>query len=127
MLLAAVIAFAKYFFTSMLLLGIFVTAYVRLTPYREFALIREGNVAAAVTLAGAILGFVFPLFSSIYYTQGLVEMCLWAGITAAVQFVVFICLRSQAREIENGNVAAGLIVATFSVAAGLLNAVSISH
>jgi putative membrane protein len=127
MLLPAVIAFVKYFFTAIFLLGAFVAVYVHLTPYREFALIRQGNVAAAAALAGAVLGFVFPLMASIYYTQSLTEMCIWACVTCLVQFVVFLCLRSQAREIESGNLAAGITVATFSIAAGLLNAISISH
>lgn len=121
------IAFLTYLLVAFCLLAAFVAAYVHFTPYREFTLIREGNVAAAISLAGAVLGFVFPLASSIYFTQSLTEMCLWAGITTGVQFVVFLALRQQARAIENGNVAAGVTVAVFSMAAGILNAVSISH
>lgn len=39
--------------------------YIFITPYREIALIREGNAAAAAGLGGAILGFVLPLASTI--------------------------------------------------------------
>ncbi len=127
MVIQGFLAFVSYLAGALCLLGVFVAAYVHLTPYKEFTLIKQGNIAAAITLAGAVLGFVFPLASSIYFTQSLSEMCLWAVITAGVQFMVFIVLRKQAREIESGNVAAGLTVAAFSVAAGILNAVSISH
>jgi putative membrane protein len=40
---------------------------------------------------------------------------------------VFLLLRRQSKEIEQGRVAPAMMVATFSIAAGLLNAVCISH
>ena len=42
--------FALYFVVSLVLVAVFLAVYVRITPYREFALIREGNVAAAASL-----------------------------------------------------------------------------
>jgi cell division septation protein DedD len=36
------------------------TLYVWLTPYKEIALIREGNAAAAVALGGVLLGLAVP-------------------------------------------------------------------
>lgn len=123
----AILAFVSYLATAVILLAIFVLIYVWVTPYREFKLIHEGNTAAAVTLAGAVLGFTFPLVASIYYTQSLLEMVAWAGITCAVQLLVFIGLRGQAKMIEDGRVAPAILVATFSVTIGLLNAVCISH
>jgi putative membrane protein len=123
----AIFAFVSYFATAAILLVAFVMLYVWVTPYKEFKLIREGNSAAAVTLAGAVLGFTFPLMASIYYTQSIVEMSAWAGITCVVQLLVFLLLRRQSKEIEQGRVAPAMMVATFSIAAGLLNAVCISH
>jgi hypothetical protein len=43
------------------LLALFIAIYIRMTPYREMALIREGNMAASFSLSGSILGFVVPL------------------------------------------------------------------
>jgi len=37
---------------AILVLAVFFAVYLWITPYREIALIREGNIAAAVTLAG---------------------------------------------------------------------------
>ena len=51
-------------FMSLALTALFLAIYVRITPYREFALIRAGNVAAAASLSGALLGFVIPLASA---------------------------------------------------------------
>ena len=49
-------AFAGYFATAVGLLAVFLVLYVFVTPYNELALIREGNVAAAISLAGALVG-----------------------------------------------------------------------
>ena len=54
-------------------------------------------------------------------------MVVWAGITCLVQLAVVWVLRRYAKRIENGDLSSALMVATFSVAVGLLNAVSISH
>lgn len=120
-------AFLSYLGTALLLLGVFVVIYVRITPYREFKLIAEGNSAAAISLGGAVLGFTFPLVSSIYYTQSLLEMIMWAGITCVVQFLVFTAMRHWSKHIEEGVVAPAILLAALSIAVGLLNAVSISH
>ena len=122
----ALIAFLSYFAVSLLLLLAFVAIYVRFTPYRDFELIAHDNSAVSLTLAGAVLGFTFPLVASIYYTQSLMEMLVWAGITCGVQLGVFLVLRRQARRIEEGHMSSAIMVASFSVAIGLLNAACIS-
>ncbi len=60
-LLAAIPNFARYIVVSFALLFVFIWVYTLLTPWREFALIRQGNTAAAVALVGALLGFCLPL------------------------------------------------------------------
>ena len=52
--------FLVYLAVALVLLGLFIAIYIRVTPYREIALIREGNMAAAFSLSGSILGFVIP-------------------------------------------------------------------
>jgi putative membrane protein len=54
-------------------------------------------------------------------------MALWAAITCVVQLLVFLVLRKQAAKIESGEMAPAILLATFSIALGLLNAVCISH
>ena len=126
-MLAGFSAFALYLATSVALLAAFVFIYAKCTPYQELTLIEHDNIAVAITFAGAVLGFTIPLVASIYFTQSIPEMCLWAAITCLVQLAVLLVLRSQARRIEEGHVGSAVIVATISLAVGLLNAVSISH
>jgi putative membrane protein len=124
---AAITAFLTYLGASATLLAAFIYIYAKATPYKEFKLIEHDNAAVAITFAGAVLGFTAPLVASIYYTQSIGEMCIWAGITCLVQLVVLVALRKQARRIEEGHLASAVMVATVSLAVGLLNAASISH
>jgi putative membrane protein len=124
---AAITAFLTYLGASATLLAGFIYIYAKATPYKEFRLIEHDNAAVAITFAGAVLGFTAPLVASIYYTQSIGEMCIWAGITCLVQLVVLVALRKQARRIEEGHLASAVMVATVSLAVGLLNAASISH
>ena len=50
-----------YFALSIALISVFIVLYTAITPYREIALIRAGNQAAAVSLGGAVLGFALRL------------------------------------------------------------------
>jgi len=43
---------------TLVLLGAFLAVYLAVTPYNELTLIREGNAAAAISLGGAITGYV---------------------------------------------------------------------
>jgi len=115
-----------YLATAVLLLAICLTAYLWITPYRELALVREGNLAAAFSLGGAALGLALPIGSAIYFTGDLEEMALWAAIGCAMQFILFQVMRRQAMSIERGNVAAGVLLACLSLATGLLVAACIS-
>lgn len=126
-MVAALTAFLAYFCVSVVLLGAFIYIYAKVTPFREFTLIEHDNIAVGITFAGAVLGFTVPLVASIYYTQSLIEMSLWAVITCLVQLLVLVALRKQARRIEEGHVASAVMVASLSLAVGLLNAASISH
>ena len=125
-MLTSIGAFLSYLALSVVLLALFVVIYARVMPYKEFTLIAHDNNAVAIAFAGTVLGFTFPLVAAIYYTKSLAEMALWALITCIVQLAVFVVLRRQAKRIEEGHVASAIMVATFSVAIGLLNAASIS-
>lgn len=116
----------SYLVAALALLATCITLYLWMTPYRELQLVREGNVAAALSLGGAALGLTLPIASAIYFTHDFVEMIWWSAIGCAMQFILFQVMRKQAESIETGNVAAGLLLACLSVSTGLLVALSIS-
>ncbi len=129
--LVGINAFFLNFLAAALLVALFSAIYVRITPYAEFKLIAEGKVAPAVSFGGALLGFVIPLASAIAHSISFLDMLIWAGIALAVQVMVFIVLRISfaglCRGIENNEVAPAILLGVFSLAAGILNAASMSY
>ena len=124
------IDFIAYLFTAVVLLAGFMFIYAVTTPYNEFREIRDGNVAAAVAFSGAILGFIFPLASAIFFTHSLLEMAKWAAITGVVQMMLFQVLHRMngcGHCIRERKVAPAILLATMAVAVGMLNAISISY
>ncbi|MBD8563438.1 DUF350 domain-containing protein [Oxalobacteraceae sp. CFBP 8763] len=124
------INFIGYLLTSVALLATFMVIYSVTTPYNEFHEVQDGNVAAAVAFSGAILGFIFPLMAAIFYTHSLVEMVKWATITGVVQMILFQVLHKIngcGNCIRQRKVAPAILLASLSIAVGMLNAISISY
>ena len=124
------ILFAMYFITAMVLMAGFVFVYEKVTPYREFQEIKNGNIAAAIALVGAILGFSFPLISTIFFTHDLLEMIKWAVITGAVQLGLFTTMHRMngcGNCIAEQKIAPAILLAGTSIAVGMINAICISY
>ena len=66
-----------------------VALYVLLTPHKEITLIREGNTAAAISLAGVLVGLAIPLAASLKASTNVIEIGLWGAVTVVVQLLVF--------------------------------------
>lgn len=106
---------------------VFKYLYQMVTPYHESSLIREGNAAAAVSLGGALIGFVLPLASALSQTVSLPEFAAWAVLAGVIQIVSFIVVsrlvyKNLAQRIEAGEMAAAIYMASISIGVGLLNA-----
>jgi putative membrane protein len=126
---------AVAFLVAFVVAGLFTLAfkvlYQFVTPYRERALIRQGNTAAAITLAGALIGYVLPLASALSHTVSLPEFAAWAALAGVIQIVTFVLVRMIAlpdvrARIENGEVSVAVYLAGISIAVGLLNAACMS-
>ena len=123
--------FLIYLAIALVLLYCFVWLYIRVTPWAEMALIRAGNMAAAFSLSGAILGFIVPLSAAIKYSVNLVDMVIWGVIALVVQIAAFVVVKllvpTVAQDIEANNGAQGFFLGVTSLAAGLLNAACMSY
>jgi putative membrane protein len=123
--------FAAYFGLGLLLLGLFVFIYIRITPYREIALIRAGNAAAAASLGGSIIGFVLPVASSIENSVSLIDMLLWSVVSLVVQLLAFLIARAMvpaiSKNVEEGQLASGVFLGAIAIALGLLNAACMTY
>lgn len=129
--LAGLPDFLVYFALGLGFLGAFVAIYVRVTPYEEIALIREGNAAAAVSLSGAILGFVLPLASAIAHSISIVDMAIWSVVALIAQIVVYFIVSRVVphfgEAIRAGRIAAAALLAALAIGVGILNAASMTY
>lgn len=119
-------AFAGYFATAIVLLAVFLALYVLVTPYNELRLIREGNTAAAVSLAGAIVGYALPIAVSVATSHNIYVMIGWGVVACAVQLMAYIVARFALPQINlnipQGKLASGIFLASLSLGVGILNA-----
>jgi putative membrane protein len=129
--LSGLVGFCKYFLAALGFVVVFCQVYCWITPYDELELVREGNVAPAISFGGALIGFILPLYSAITHSVGFVDMLIWAVVAIVVQLVVFsvvrIFFKNLVREIENNHTAGATLLAFFSIAIGLLNAASMTY
>ena len=129
--LSGLLKFILYFFASLALTALFLTIYVRVTPYREFDLIKIGSPAAAWSLGGALLGFVVPLASAVIHSVGFFDMVLWGAVALGVQILVYLMVRQTLKDlaaaIEEGVTSTGMFLGACSLAAGILNAACMSY
>jgi putative membrane protein len=126
MMLASIGNFLIYLVSGLVLLGAFLGAYTLALPMREWELIRQGNVAAAVVVGGALLGFTLPLAEAIRHTDGFGQMVVWSAVALLVQLLGFGLMRLYRRDaaaaIEKGDMAEAVLLASGSLALGLVNA-----
>lgn len=113
--------------------GIFVAGlalYIWVTPYHELRLVRQGNIAAAVSLSGAILALAVPLSATMANSVSVPDILLWGSMSVVLQLIAFgvvaLLFRDLPRSIDRGDVAPALVLAAVQLATGLLNAAAMS-
>jgi putative membrane protein len=123
--------FLIYLGVSLGLLGMFAAIYVRVTPHREIELVRQGNLAAAYSFCGALLGFIIPLSSAVRHSVSLVDMAIWGLIALLVQIATFVVVNLLVPRIcdhiAEGKEASGFFLGAFSLGVGMLNAACMSY
>lgn len=109
---------------SLLLLAAGATVYVMLTPWREIALIREGNPAAAVAFAGVLLGLAIPLAVSMSVSNSVRDIAIWGVATVVLQLLSFrvvdLLLTGLPQRIKDGEVSAAVVLVGAKLATALI-------
>jgi putative membrane protein len=120
------VTYLIYIVSALVMLGVFTAVYTTVTRYKEFDLIREGNIAAVLSYSGALVGFSFTLCSSIAIHASFVMFVVWGVAAMAVQLVVYAimarAIRGLNEAIEENNIAMGGLIGSISLAAGVVNA-----
>ncbi|KPF71863.1 hypothetical protein IP69_05170 [Bosea sp. AAP35] len=122
--------FALFFGASLGLVGIYLLIYTVATSHNEFGLIRQNNVAAALSLGLSLTGFALPLSSAVVHSTTIVDLLIWGVVAIVVQLIVYMLVRivlpNLSARIAAGELAAALFLGSASLAAGVINAAAMS-
>lgn len=109
---------------TLLLLVAGAAVYAFLTPWKEIALIREGNAAAAVAFAGILVGLAAPLAVSLSVSTTVRDIAIWGVATLVLQLLAFrgvdLLLTGLPQRIEKGEVSAAVVLAGAKLATALI-------
>jgi putative membrane protein len=113
-----------------LLLFVFFLIYTWVMPFKEITLIRQGNVAAALTLGGALIGFSMTVASGLVHTDALGSFVGWSAAAAVIQLLTYVLvsrlLHMSKQQIEGNNIAFGVLMASISISVGAVSAGGLS-
>jgi putative membrane protein len=115
---------------SLVILVIGAVIYAFLTPYREIQEIRDGNAAAAVSYGGVLIGLAIPLAVSLAASTSLEELAIWGAAVTAVQLLAFrvtdFVLKGLPQRVEEGEVAAAVLLVAAKLACAILLAAAVA-
>ena len=100
------------------------TIYILLTPWKELALVRGGNGAAGLALAGAISGLAIPIASCLASSVSLIDLLLWGTVALLLQLITYriidMILRDIPQRIQNDEAGAAIVLIAAKLAAAML-------
>jgi putative membrane protein len=112
------------------MLVVAVVIYTAITPHKDFALVRQGNMAAAISLSGAIVGLALPLALCMAVSVNVADIVIWGVLTLVLQLLAFrltdLVLRDLPRRIEAGETGPALVLAAIKLSVAMINAAAIS-
>lgn len=120
----------SHFSATLLIFLIAAVVYVLITPHREFKLIKEGNVSAAVSLGGVLLGLAIPLAVCLAGSINVFDIMIWGALTLSLQLLVYFAidffLKGISKSIEEDKLASALFLVSVKLSISLINAASIT-
>lgn len=129
-LLAGFPVLVLHFAVTVAMLAAGVTIYHLITPYHELRLIRAGNVAAATSSAGAIVGLAIPLAVCMAQSVSVWDIVVWGVVTLLIQLLAYrvgdALVKDLPGRIENGEMSAAILVVAIKLATALVNAAAIA-
>jgi len=118
-----------HFLAALAIFVIGVVIYNLVTPFHELGLIRDGNVAAGVSAAGATIGLALPIAGALAGSVNLPDLLLWGAFAVVLQLLTFVIvavvIRQLVASITRGEMAPALLLAGVQIAVGLINAAAV--
>lgn len=119
-----------HFIATILILVLTVMFYIRLTPLHEFELIKEGNVTAAISASGALLGFAVPLAFCMASSINIYDIIIWGAAILIIQlityFIIDFLLQNIAESIKKQEMAPVIFLVAVKLTVGFISAAAIA-
>ena len=116
--------------TAFGILFVGVRIYILVTPLDQMALIRDGNSAASLSLGGTIVGIALPMAFVLATSVSVIDILLWGVVTVVLQLVAFfitdLMLKNIAGRIEQGDMAAAILLVSIKLTTAAINAAAVS-
>ncbi|GAA5103857.1 DUF350 domain-containing protein [Wohlfahrtiimonas larvae] len=129
-LVSQYILYLQYIALAVVMTGSFAVIYLWMTPLKEIKLIKEGNIACAISFGGALIGFCITITSSMSTTLSLLGFLIWSLLATVIQLLVYFVatrlIKNASIELAKNNIAVGCLFAAFSIAIGLINGAALS-
>ena len=113
---------------AMLVVGVLI--YMKVTPYDDLGLIRDGNTAAAISLSGAVLGLAIPLAFTMASSVTVWEVLIWGPVTLILQLIAYrlsdAVLKDLPQRIVDGEVAPAVFLVSIKLAVAAINAAAVT-
>lgn len=107
-----------------IMLAIASAIYVLLTPWKELALVKQGNSAAGLALAGAIAGLAIPIASCLASSVTLIDLAIWGIVSLLIQLIVYrlvdVILTDIPKRIEQEEAGAAIVLIAAKLSSALI-------
>jgi putative membrane protein len=119
-----------HFFVTLVMLGVGIIIYIKVTPHNEIELIKKGNNAAAVSLAGALVGISLPLAIAMAGSINLYDIILFGTLALFLQLVAYritdLLITDLSQRIQDGEISAAITMFGIKLSISLINAAAVS-
>jgi putative membrane protein len=122
--------------SAVLVWAVALAVYELVTPIREFEEIRKGNIAVALNTFAVAIALALPIQSVGHSTYNPGDVLLWGAIGCVCQIVLHLVIRlfwktTYGRLVARGDdkpcIASALLLSSFSLVVGVLNAAALSY
>ncbi len=119
-----------HFVLTLLMLGAGAVIYHMVTPYHEVDLIKEGNLAAAVSFGGVLVGMAIPLAVNMAGGVNAFDILIFGALAIALQLLAYritdLVLKDLPARISAGEVSAAITLVAIKLSISVINAAAVS-
>jgi putative membrane protein len=119
-----------HFTLTLLMLALGAVIYVMITPYHEVDLIKQGNVAAAISFGGVLVGLALPLAMNMAGSVNAFDILVFGAVAIILQLLAYrltdIVLKDLPKRIKSGEISAAITLVALKLSISVINAAAVS-